>query len=566
MNPSPIVQKPVAENAWIRRFDPSIDGVVAHDGDSQTLKGLSFAAKDNIDVAGQPTTAACPDFAFTPASHAAVIARLLRAGAVLCGKTNLDQFACGLNGTRSPFGPVPNAFNSEYVSGGSSSGSAYVVATGQVDFSLGTDTAGSGRVPAGLNNIVGFKPSKGLISTQGVLPAARSVDCVSIFAQDVGTAWRVFEAARGFDPNDPYSRKLVLKRTRFPAAFRVGVPTQLEWYGDASSSAEFDRSLEAIRQMGGEVVKIDYSPLLQAASLLYESALIAERLEVLSEFFARAPNSVVDPVYGLLSPGFEHSAIDVFKAMTELKALGQKADSMWASIDLLMVPTAPRHYTVKEMLADPIELNRRLGHYTNFVNLLDYAAIAVPSSMRPDGLPFGVTFIAPAGSDWQLADLALRYHTRSGLCLGTSREPIGQADRLAPPLDDRRYIQVAVVGAHLSEMPLNWQLQERGADLVEVTSTSDAYRLYALANASPAKPGLFRVKKGEGAPIAIEIWRMPEEAYGGFVASIPSPLGIGQIETVDGGLVQGFLCEQEGLAGAVDITHFRGWKSYLASL
>ena len=560
------ISKPSAANAWITKFDRPLTGNASSGSDEPTLKGLSFAAKDNIDVAGIPTTAACPDFAFTPGAHATVIARLLSAGATLHGKTNLDQFACGLNGTRSPFGPVPNAFNSDYVSGGSSSGSAYVVASGQVDFSLGTDTAGSGRVPAGLNNIVGLKPSKGLISTHGVLPAARSVDCVSIFARDVLTAWRAFEVARGHDPQDPYSRKLTLKRTRFPGTFRVGVPKQLAWYGDALSPVEFNKALEQIQAMGGQVVEIDYTPLLRAATLLYESALISERLEALAEFFRDAPDSVIDPVYRLLSPGAKHSAVDVFRAMTELKALGQQADQMWTDIDVLMVPTAPTHTKIDAMLADPIELNRRLGHYTNFVNLLDYAAIAVPSSMRPDGLPFGVTFIAPAGSDWQLAELGLRYHQKTGLTLGTSPETVNQTDSLPLPKDDRRFVSVAVVGAHLSGMPLNWQLQERGAELVQATTTSDAYRFYALANTTPPKPGLVRVKKGDGAPIAIEIWRMPEEAYGSFVALIPSPLGIGQIETADGSMVQGFLCEQEGLHGAADITHFQGWRSYLASL
>lgn len=561
-----LIPKAAAANAWIRQFDTPITGA-ASDGSTNTpLTGLSFAAKDNIDVAGIPTTAACPDFAFTPDAHATVIARLLNAGATLKGKTNLDQFACGLNGTRSPFGPVPNAFNPAFVSGGSSSGSAYVVATGQVDFSLGTDTAGSGRVPAGLNNIVGLKPSKGLISTHGVLPAARSVDCVSIFARDVPTAWRAFEAARGHDPKDPYSRKLLLKRARFPAKFRVGVPAPLEWYGDTLSPIEFKKAVQRIEAMGGQVVEIDYAPLLRAATLLYESALISERLEALAEFFTDSPDSVIDPVYRLLSPGAKHTAVDVFRAMTELRALGQQADQMWGDIDVLMVPTAPTHTEIDAMLADPIELNRRLGHYTNFVNLLDYAAIAVPSSMRSDGLPFGVTFIGPAGSDWQLAELGLRYHQKTGLCLGLTDTPVDTTATLPLPKDNRPYVQVAVVGAHLSGMPLNGQLQERGAELVQSTTTSDAYRFYALANTTPPKPGLVRVKKGEGAAIAIEIWQMPEEAYGSFVALIPSPLGIGQIETADGSLVQGFLCEQEGLHGATDITHFKGWRSYLASL
>lgn len=561
--------KIAAANAWIKRFDPPMNAVVgagAGSGHDQPLAGLLFAAKDNIDIAGLPTTAGCPEFAFTPSVHATVIARLLSGGASLAGKTNLDQFACGLNGTRSPFGPVPNACNPDYVSGGSSSGSAYVVATGQVDFSLGTDTAGSGRVPAGLNNVVGLKPSKGLISTFGVLPAARSVDAVSIFARDVPTAWKAFESARGFDPQDPYSRQLTLTRTRIPKKFRVGIPEQLEWYGDALSPLEFEKAIRRIQAMGGDIVRIDYRPLLEAASLLYESALISERLEVLADFFRDSADAVIDPVHRLLSPGFDHSAIDVFKAMTRLKALGQQANQMWGQIDVLMVPTAPTHYRIDAMLSDPIELNRRLGHYTNFVNLLDYAAIAVPSSFRPDQLPFGVTFIAPAGSDWQLADLGLRYHQLTGLTLGSTSDRVDEKAVLPLPRDARPSVLVAVVGAHLSGMPLNWQLQDRGAELVRSTTTTNAYRLYALANTSPPKPGLVRTKKGAGSAIEIEIWRVPQEEYGSFVTMIPSPLGLGQIETADGSMVQGFLCEQEGLEGAADITHFNGWRSYIASL
>lgn len=553
-------------NAWIRHVDPPLALTPSASGAARPLAGLTFAAKDNIDVAGIPTTAACPDFAFTPSAHATVVSRLLDAGAVLCGKTNMDQFACGLNGTRSPFGAVPNAFNPAYVSGGSSSGSAYVVATGQVDFSLGTDTAGSGRVPAGLNNLVGFKPSKGLISTHGVLPASRSVDCVSIFARDVVTAWRAFEAARSFDPQDPYSRKLPLHRNRFKTTVRLGIPAQREWYGDSLSEAEFDRAIQHVREMGAQVIEIDYAPLLAAAALLYESALIAERLEVLAEFFTASADAVIDPVHRLLSPGFQYSAVDVFRAITTLKTLGQQAGHMWMDIDVLMVPTAPTHCRIDAMLADPIERNRRLGHYTNFVNLLDYAAIAVPSSIRTDGLPFGVTFIAPAGSDWQLAEFGLRYHQATGLTLGVSDELVSQSDQLSLAQDDRTYVSVAVVGAHLTGMPLNWQLLERGAEFVRATTTSDAYRFYALAHSTPPKPGLLRVNKGEGAPISIEIWRMPEEAYGSFVALIPSPLGVGQIETADGAMFQGFLCEQAGLAGATDITRFKSWKRYLASI
>lgn len=555
-----------SDNAWIKRLNPAIElSTPVSSVKTLALAGLSFAVKDNIDVAGVATTAACPDFAYTPASHATVVANLLAAGASLHGKTNLDQFACGLNGTRSPYGVVPCALDPDYVSGGSSSGSAYVVATGQVDFSLGTDTAGSGRVPAGFNNIVGLKPSRGLISNHGVVPAARSVDCVSIFARDVVTAWRVFQVAAQFDANDPYSRSLKLCRTPFSKGFRLGIPRDCEWFGDALSAKEFERAVEMAKKLGADVVEIDFSPFRLVADLLYGSALIAERLEVLEEFFERTPAAVIEPVYSLLSPGKRYTAVDVFRAMTRLKTLSQQAMQSWADMDVLMVPTAPTQYTIAQMQADPIELNRRLGYYTNFVNLLDYAAIAVPSSIRSDGLAFGITLIAAAGSDWSLAELGLRYHEQTGLNLGATSESVKKAQMPEPPAIDTGWVRVAVVGAHLSGMPLNWQLRQYGARLLQATTTSNSYRLFALANTQPRKPGLIRVAPGHGAEIAIEIWALPVEHYGEFVALIPSPLGIGQIDTADGQQVQGFLCESQALEGAQDITDFRGWKNFLSA-
>jgi allophanate hydrolase len=550
-----------ADNAWIEHFDRPM-----MEQPSGSLSGLRFAVKDNIDVAGVPTTAGCPEFAFTPSTHATVVAKLLSAGAVLCGKTNLDQFACGLNGTRSPFGPVPNAVNPAYVSGGSSSGSAFVVASGQVDFSLGTDTAGSGRVPAGLNHIVGLKPTKGLISTQGVLPAARSADAVSIFSRDVRTAWRVLLSAMGPDAQDPYSRNLPLNAIPLPKQFRFGVPDHLEWFGDQQAKAEFDKAIAHCIRLGGTPITINYQPLADAAALLYGSALLAERLEVLESFFKAHPQAVIEPVKTLLTPGMAVSGTDVFRAQTQLRTFAQRAAMMWKSIDVLLVPTAPTIYRIDEMLEDPIELNRRLGYYTNFVNLLDYAAVSIPSSIRTDQLPFGITFIGPAASDWQLASLALRYEQSNRASPADSPEGSG-ALALPAGSDSTKaaVVNVAVVGAHLSGMPLNGQLTERGARLIQTTTTASTYRLYALANTHPAKPGLIRVEDS-GKPIEIEIWQMPMAEYGSFVAMIPKPLGIGQIETCDGELVQGFLCEPSGLQGAQDISEFGGWRRYTASL
>lgn len=529
------------------------------------LSGLCFAVKDNIDVAGLPTTAACPAFTHTPAASAMVVQRLLDAGASLVGKTNLDQFACGLNGTRSPYGAVPNAINPAYVSGGSSSGSAYVVATGQVDFSLGTDTAGSGRVPAGLNNIVGLKPSRGLISTRGVLPAAQSVDCVSIFAGTVAMAVKVLEATMAYDPLDAFSRKLVLNDQPYPASFKFGVPSVLTFYGDAMASAAFDEAIEKLRAMGGTPETIDYTPLLEAAALLYDSALVAERYSAIRSFFDAHEAEVMEPVRSIIASGRSYSAADLYEAQTRLKQLGQQAEAMWAGIDLLLVPTAPTHYTIAQMQRDPVVLNRHLGAHTNFVNLLDYAALSVPGSIRADGLPFGITLIGRCGSDWQLAELGQRYHHATGLTQGATGRPLPAMQTIAG-IKPRQMVDVAVVGAHLSGMPLNSQLTERGATLLKFTHTAADYKLYALPGTTPPKPGMLRVASGQGASIALEVWRMPVEHYGSFVALIPSPLGIGTLALADSSQVQGFVCEAEALHGAQDISHLGGWRAYMASL
>jgi len=534
---------------------------------SQTgpLAGLSFAVKDNIDVQGWPTTAACPGYAYTPGQHATVVHRLLHAGASLAGKTNLDQFACGLNGTRSPYGPVPNAFDPAYVSGGSSSGSAYVVATGQVDFSLGTDTAGSGRVPAGLNNIVGLKPSRGLISAHGVVPAAQSVDCVSIFARTVDVAVRVLEQAMAYDPHDPYSRRLNLASQPLPRAFRFGVPDALEFFGDSAAAAAFDQAVQQLVALGGTPVTVDYAPLAQAAALLYESALVAERYAAIRPFFDAHEDQVIEPVRSIIASGRRYDAAQLFDAQTQLRALGQRAASMWAGIDVLLVPTAPTHYTIAAMHADPVALNRNLGAYTNFVNLLDYAALSVPSSIRPDGLPFGITLIGPCGSDWQLAELGQRYQQSRGLPLGATGVTLPPPQPIAG-IRPKPTVKLAVVGAHLSGMPLNSQLTERQATLLTQTHTAPDYRFFALPGSQPPKPGLLRVAPGQGSRIALEIWEMPAEHYGSFVALIPAPLGIGTLKLDDGSTVQGFVCEALATADAFDISHFGGWRAYIASL
>ena len=554
--------------AWICRLTRSPVGQASAEQGDQALAGLSFAVKDNIDVAGLPTTAGCPDFAHTPTTTAVVVERLRRSGARLCGKTNLDQFACGLNGTRSPYGAVPNAFDARYVSGGSSAGSAYAVATGQVDFALGTDTAGSGRVPAGLNNIVGLKPSRGLISTRGVLPAAQSVDVVSIFARTVPMALRVLATALAPDPQDAYSRTLPLRTAPFGKAFRFGVPSAPDFCGDSLAEAEFGAAVRRMESLGGTALAFDYQPFARAAALLYESALVAERYAAIRSFFDDHADSVMEPVRSIIAQGQKYSAADVFDAQRTLRLIAQEVAPLWERIDCMLVPTAPTHYTIEQMQADPVVLNRNLGAYTNFVNLLDYAALSVPSSIRPDGLPFGVTLIGACGSDWALAELGQRYHQASGLTLGATGQALPAAEALVPvPVDPSEpRLQVAVVGAHLSGMPLNWQLTERGARLVRHTQTAADYRLYALPGTVPPKPGLVRVPEGTGAPIALEVWEMPTAQYGSFVALIPAPLGIGTVRLSDGAQVQCFVCESEALRGARDITHLGGWRAYMQAI
>ena len=557
-------------SAWICRVAPDalarrarqLEQMAREDSRAMSrlpLYGIPFAVKDNIDVAGLPTTAACPAFSRLPERSATVVEKLEAAGAILVGKTNLDQFATGLVGTRSPYGAVPNAFRPEYISGGSSSGSAVTVARGAVSFSLGTDTAGSGRVPAGLNNIVGLKPSRGLVSARGVVPACQSLDCVSVFTLTVPDAVAVLEAARGYDPEDPWSRELQLSAPRLPERFTFALPEQLEFHGDAHAMHAFNEAVDRLEGLGGKAVRIDFSLYLEAAALLYEGPWVAERLAAIRPFFEKHPDQVHPVVRKIIEGGAKHSAADLFAGLTRIEALKKAAAQLWKRADVMVVPTAPTAYTIAEVLAEPFLNNRRLGHYTNFVNLLDLAACAVPSSMRPDGLPSGITLIAPAGSDLALADLAQRFHQLTGLTLGALDETIQSPESIAFADDS---VRVAVVGAHLSGLPLNHQLTERHGRLEKAARTSTRYRLYALPGTTPPKPGMVR-DPGHGSAIEVEVWRLPVREYGSFVAGIPSPLGIGQVELENGEWVQGFVCEGWAVQGAEEISQFGGWRAYL---
>jgi allophanate hydrolase len=534
------------------------------------LYGIPFAAKDNIDAAGFETTAACPAFAYTPQEDATTVAKLKAAGAVVIGKTNLDQFATGLVGTRSPYGAVPNSFKPDIVSGGSSSGSASTVARGLVPFALGTDTAGSGRVPAGLNNLVGLKPTKGLFSIRGVVPACRSLDCVSIFALTVNDAGLVADVMAGFDADDAFSRRapyalpLDGPALRRPGPIkRLAIPEHPQWFGDQQAEAAWNTAISQWRQQNLELIPLDFSPMLELAALLYEGPWVAERHAAVESFMASHGDDMNPVVKAIISKAGNFSATDTFKAQYRKEELQRQIDELLTDVDALLVPTAPTAPTIEAVNADPVTLNSQLGTYTNFVNLADMSALAIPAGFRDDGLPFGVTLITGAWKDTELQHLACQW-------LNSHPTPLGATDKERPEETPGAEIatptvKVAVVGAHLSGMPLNTQLSERYAVLLEQTTTAANYRLYALPNTTPPKPGLKRAVEGEGKEIIVEVWEMPASAFGSFVDLIPAPLGIGNVELVDGRWVNGFICEGYGFEGAQDVTEFGGWRAYIAS-
>jgi len=532
------------------------------------LYGVPIAVKDNIDVAGLPTTAACPAFSSGPKQDATVVARLRAAGAIIIGKTNLDQFATGLVGTRSPYGVPRNALRGDLIPGGSSSGSATAVAAGLVPISLGTDTAGSGRVPAMFNNIIGLKPSLGLVSNAGVVPACRTLDCVSIFALTVEDAWTVLRVVAGFDAQDPFSRDLSLSAP--PGSFsgtRLGIlaSKDREFFADADAAKAYEAALARAHDLGACLVEFDFGPFRETARLLYEGPWIAERWSVVEELARREPEAIHPITRGIIEPGASRSAVETFRAFYRLAELRAEVRPLWNDLDALLLPTAPRLYTLAEVEADNVRLNSRLGTYTNFVNLLDLCGISVPSAITADRGPYGVTFLAPSGRDGYVAALAQAFEAASRLPLGAGDKPAMRASPspLGPiPAQTSSLIEVALFGAHMRGLPLNRDIIALGGKFVRIVKTAPHYRCFLLPGAIP-RPGILRVDKA-GAAIEAEIWAMPPEGFGRLVASVPPPLGFGTIRLADETQVNGFLAEAIATVGARDITHFGGWRAFLA--
>jgi allophanate hydrolase len=557
-------------HVWITRLSTAqvMNYVAALKGkrsEDLPLYGVPFVIKDNIDLAGIPTTAACPEFAYTPDKSATVVQRLIDAGAIPLGKTNMDQFATGLVGTRSPHGAARNSFNAEYVSGGSSSGSALAVAMGFASFSLGTDTAGSGRVPAAFNNLIGLKPSCGRISNTGMVPACRSLDSVSIFALTAPDANTVLQVAQASDATDPWSRVAAVSLRAGGIqgeTFRVGVPKpeQLQFFGDTEYARLFALARTNIEALGGTIIELDFTSLFETARLLYEGPWVAERYAAIESFIEQHADALHPVTREITLTAVGRTAIDTFKSQYRLQELKQAANKVLAQVDVCMTPTAGTIYKIAELEADPVRLNSNLGYYTNFMNLLDLAAVAVPTGFRNDRMPFGITLFAERDTDESLLRLADRLHHASVSTLGATSWPV-PAQALPQLLPG--FIAIAVCGAHMHGLPLNRQLTERGAYLLQHTRTTSQYRFFALPGGPPHRPGLIKVEQG-GVQIEVEVWALPHTQWGSFTAGIPAPLCLGQVQIEGGSQVTGFLCEAYAVVAARDISSFGGWRNYLA--
>ncbi|MCJ7997697.1 allophanate hydrolase [Rhizobium cremeum] len=537
-----------------------------HDG--RPLWGIPFSVKDCNDIVGLPTTNALKEGAYVATSSGQALDRLFSAGALLIGKTNMDQFGIGLVGMRSPYGACSSVFDERYISGGSSSGSGVSVAAGLSSFSIANDAAGSGRVPAGFNNIVGIKPTPGLVSNACVSGGGcvKTIETLSVFSLTVEDGMTVLDLMAGYDPSYPFSKPeadgVPLVPIAPPKTFRFGVPAgdALRFFGDAEAERLFSEAVERLIAMGGEKVEVDFTPFEETQRILYDGPWISERALSLDRVLEKYRDAIHPVTRQILSKSGNFSAIDTFAAIHRIAELKRDTRAVWDDIAVLMVPTTPTIYTKEEIAENPIELNSRLGIYTNFVNLMGLCGIAVPNGFRKDGLPLGVTFLAPGFEEARAAGIAAAFHRATGLKLAKFDNPY--PDATEQPLPEG-YREIAVVGAHLTGMPLNYELVERGGFFRRSTTTSGEYRLYALTGTVPAKPGLIRAEGG--APVAVEIWALPVAGFGDFIGRIPAPLGVGKLTLADGSEVTGFLCESAAVAGQPDITAYGGWRAYRAA-
>lgn len=514
------------------------------------LFGVPFAVKDNIDAAGLSTTAGCPAYAYEPAEDAVVVARLLAADAVLVGKTNLDQFATGLVGTRSPFGACRNPFNPDYISGGSSSGSAVVVATGQVSFALGTDTAGSGRVPAAFCNLVGLKLTHEVVLNTGVVPACASLDCIAVFAltcDDARSAGRCMTGDARYDNVAPLGPR-----------FRFGVLHEQDMPNDPLAAANYQAAVSSLQSLGGELVMVDFSLMAEAGRLLYDGPFVAERHAAVGAFIESHPNDCLDVTRSIIAKSSQYTAADLASAQATVAQLAVKFAATWKTVDALVMPTTPTIYSLADIAREPIKLNADLGRYTQFCNMLGCAAVAVPAGFRNDELPAGVTFFGPSHSENKLLALASRLHEATSSRLGATQHALPKAAASTT----HEGCSIAVVGAHLSGQPLNWQLTDLGARFLRTAKTSKQYRFYALKGGDVAKPGLVR-DAASGGSIELEIWSLPTEHFGRFIQYVRYPLAIGSLELESGEWVHGFVCDPAAVTDATDITRHGGWRAAL---
>jgi len=558
-------------NIWITLFSDTqlavyLDNLPDGPDESLPLYGIPFSIKDNIDVGGIDTTCACKAYAYRADESANVVNFLVRAGAIPIGKTNMDQFAAGLVGTRSEYGASANAFDPRYLAGGSSSGAALSVALGLCSFALGTDTAGSGRVPAAFNNIVGMKPSRGLVSCHGVVPACRSLDCVSIFSLNVDDADYVFDVAATYDSADAYARRNPFSNSRrhygrVPEQFRFGVVAEKHFpaFQNNEYSELYKEYCRRLVSLGGSAVELDFTPFVNSAALLYQGPWLAERYAAIEPFIRDHEKDMFAVTRSIITQANSLRTVDAFPAFYQLQAYKQAADAILADVDFIVTPTTVDHYQIAQVNSDPIRLNSQLGYYTNFMNLLDLCAVAIPAAIRKGGLPFGVTLFGQAFNDRKLLSYARHFQCQQEWPAGKTNVVPVSAPREESIFRD--YVDVVVCGAHLSGFPLNWQLVERGATLQRRDKTAAEYRLYAIPG-KVKRPGLVRHEQS-GAAILVELWRVPMENFASFVAGIPEPLGIGKVQLSDGRFYTGFICENYAIESAEDITSFGGWAAYI---